>query len=728
MGIRVYADVFCIPLTDNPPDIYGDAVLSTVNDTSVDLTGALIFAATNDMIGIMRRQYKKADNGSYVFGLPEGFIGTIINPDTSALLQTILGAQHPNTIITITDFKIGTVDTLGSDEYAGYTALDFKLNNSIVGGFYENYVNFLSDGGNANTHLLAGNPLAGNNNQATPSYYDVDSISGHGITYTTYHFDNNLGDYAPESFSTFAPFNPPMVAGETYYTVKYKTTNVNITYYASILATVGNGLLSNITIATFGDYYPIIPLKIDFQWWFDNTDSAYVKNIRKFYKNYNLGKLDKLTDKLIENSTEDNEIDDVFIVNGVNVYSRTDYNNEYMYKFFLELLLNGLIQQSFDNDYNLMNEFTVNELQYEQHILFRQVKRNTITPLPAVITSVTYSHFFDDLGTTANTFWVDDGEHEPVEEFVAGEVQFFSDNKFHINKTVNGVLQEEIIVTGLQFFHIVNVADSGGKTVVVELIPNNSDNLLYDTWQTFINEGGVTEDYTGTVPKIGTIPVIREVINSDTYTIKRSARRNILFSSFHFYFYGSITRYVHWTQDLRSFIFSAITLALQLYQMATLGINIGTAIAKEALLGLVKQMGLSFLKSELFKIIVIKAVGNEELANLILTGFQTAQAIGANFDSNFNFNLSGGLAETLIRLSNAVLKIKITKDSLEFQTKDKDDNIEEEDVILLESVDEFKDRLTSYSKLKEVNLTNHKDGNIKASLGNETNFIFPLNL
>jgi len=720
MGNRVYANVAVQPYTTKDVDIYGEAILTAIQ-YDMEKTPLLKVAALSDMRLLMRKQYDRGRVNKYIFGLPESTLNVIPN------IRLILSLRIISALgVTMEDILWDTPKPklVNGNDIINSSGKFTKASYVGVNGLYETHSAYLSGGGSSkslagvdgdpdiyysifgnsqfdpiDTHLIKKHVWTEVEHKHGHSHYDDE---GH-YSHTTYTYTYT---YSYVTSTHTVPYSISLRNNHKYYIEQFTlASSPHETRYA--LADEEDIDNYEKIVNPFGDYYPVFPLKVDFKYWDDDSeDQAYKDHMEKSYGYYRLGKLEDLTKsfkdiKPAEEGSDD--IDDVNLFNGISIYSKLDVENKFLYFFFLNAINSGLLALNRgDNPYSVSNQINVREYQFNYTLMFRDVIRTEVDNSPFITGinyDIEYTHSWEDNPKKDNLQWVaepesDGGTTEKL-KFVDGDNQWWSNNIYTITMKVNGAVREFIEVQGIQTMHKVRVADVEDPMYVEDIPSGQLEQDYYDYLD--IEDKSETDVIP---PPLTLIPLDQTIINNKTYFNKFSGKeaRSLFLKSFHLVIYGSKVIHVHWTKELRIFVFTAINLAMIAYSIISLGAGLSAAtVSQEAFKKFVFEKGKQYLLTKFAQKAFVEAFGEEKgqaLFAVALLGY----ALKGVYDNRLNISTP---KMTLI-LTKAVLTLYAIKQKYDFEIVQKElieeEGKEEKEELLvsfLESPDEFLSRTTN---------------------------------
>lgn len=306
---KVYVDTMSVPLVDELPNIIGDAVLTGVLDATASIADHIQVA---NILGIssLAKKYYQRGKSTYIHGLPEGSISHgILNEDDMAA-AILADTGH---IVSSFDF---------------YT-ISGPLTNFTV------YVHLQTN---------FGWTVAVNRIQASNGYvYHLESYhfleAENGVSYIQIIL--NADDYFGETVPNANMFISARLLEEDYYHVIYyingNTDDPRYWYYH-----IGSGVHPDLDYekTEYGvDYYPIVPIRLDFFDMSDDTAPDYDEEMYKSCKRQ-LKVLNLDIDDLISSINEDDQVadvDSVFFILGLSIYSKKEDTLKYLFNFFADL-------------------------------------------------------------------------------------------------------------------------------------------------------------------------------------------------------------------------------------------------------------------------------------------------------------------------------------------------------------------------------------------------------
>jgi len=489
------------------------------------------------------------------------------------------------------------------------------------------------------------------------------------------------------------------------------------------------------TTNPYGIYYPIVPIREDFKWWDDApwTD-FHIKNVKRFYDNYKLGKLTDTVKEIkasIETALAEPDgkdvYDDIYLINGCDIYSSESDDNKYLFAHFLGILQNVDISQ--DVSGGTINSWVVKEGQYHHITLFTSISLTNLgeveAGIPGGVPKVwTYSHEWEDHDAVLNPIWDSSQDSDytiTIDPSVSSRL--VSKSIYTITEKINDEPTRRLAIHGLQGIHHVNVAASGsssGGIVVVDIIPSGEEEALLTTFDA-LNEQEkrdyLADEANATPANPFIIPLLEAVVNNDDPRLKfypPRVKRDILFRSFHIVVYATVTAYVPWYKEAREFLWEALQFGLFVYGIGALGANIALAgstaskaalatgasseaaasAASSAMADAVFQYGLDALISETAKAFLRRTIGEKKTARLFAI-VDIAKSLSGVKNS---LGTGTGIAISLVNLTSAVVNAIGLEKSIDIQNqfKDIDDvgGLESEK----ESLNDLAKKVKKYSK------------------------------
>jgi hypothetical protein len=722
MGTYTYVSVDSLPLTTEDSDIYVEAIVSAMENEAEPLP-FLLLATLNDIRRIMSKQYAIAKEGGFSENLPTGSVSIFESAEKTVKIK--LANSHGTVISNITINGSPTLRFLKRDLNSDDLANLVKAHYGGSAGLY------FSEGDMNSSSTKTGKLVA------IPNATKTSPGSAYELK-TAIHTDTLFRPYYEVDISlkkTHNTYDANGVILRTWYTYEYsRTVEVPLDDFIVTQATEDLDRIENIIVVSyiinsdpqtgrhvilpsgsinlepvtqdFGDYYPIFPIKVDFV--FANTDpntaTAADIDLEYFYKKYSLGKLDYVIDgfKEVKDSSDrvfgdvgyEDNIDDIYLVNGINIYSNFSGDNKYVYTYFKNLSesfsLSGFSLT--ENQYTNYSQINIISGQFNYTMMFRGI--NIVDTNPTILDTdkVTYEHSWVDNLLEPNVFLVKDATTEDtVAWFVKDANKFWSNNVYKVSKLVNGSEVASISIKGLQAIHRIYVLETDAIKIS-DLIPSGN---LQDDYNAFNDLTDLEKEEKDAVklPKVMFIPLNQTFINNGVVEFSNRELRGLFLRSFHYIIYGSQVNHVHWSRELRAFVLEAIALALTMYQIASLGAGIGAAVAKKAVFKYLLKQGAVYLLKASAKAILVEVFGKskgEAIFNVAAIAYSTQ----AGISSNTSF-ISDSLNITM-----AVLNTKGVFDHYKIQQelldREEVDTLDvSEDIGLLESPSDFLSRTTN---------------------------------
>ena len=686
MGLREYVASAVQPIATENVDIYA---LALINARSVDADSTnpfLLNASLSDMVPLMQKQYDRASLGDYVYGLPDSAFLKV--PTTAYAVYEYIRQQ--------TGSSFDEIEIHGDNEVFDFLHVE-ELDKQLVSkagfvgilGAFETHADYAAGQaqGISARSLESGAIIPPASPPMMVTYYDFDSYNTVDKRYrlkkyiwtqhsstsgdppvTTYWYEYD--EY--ESWETVDPvvekiYAPDPLGDEGVSPVKFLIVEFHLTNSPSIIryATFkSDDIIFKVLREPYGDFYPILPVKQDFKYWDDDIThtQTYIDSIRSMAKGYKIVDLKSVTKSfkdMYEDPSED-ALDDVYLMNGTNVYSKDTEDNKYLFEFFKTTLESQFIHQAEHlHDYNKSNQINVLEGQFNSTLIFRKVEYTVINANPPIDGIITYDHSWISNDSQLHVHPANNGEDKIKLVQVDGDNKRWSNDIYVLNKYVNGSLVEKVEVLGIQSLQRITIAESG-NILVTEVMPNEEEETDY--YEYLEIEDKTTTDKT--MPALLTIPLDHTILRGTVGRFNFRELRAIYIKSFHFMIYGSVTQHVHWSQELRETVLEIITLGAQIYALISLGAGVHAAIAAETFMKLVVEQGMKFLLNAIAKSILKEVLGDAKGEAAYIIGSIAYGIYGELGADDFQWD-----ASSILEISNAVLIAYVTIKQYQFNTE-----------------------------------------------------------
>lgn len=755
-------------------DPYTNAVLrASIHDE--DLTGNILGAALTCPDARLLRHYRRGERGNYTFGLPEISYKADLGNMNYASAKSIISQKYgiPESDIVIKKAMYADKDTAPLVFYA--LAHSCTLFDNQTKGW---------------AHVPSGRPDTDMYYTYDPNGYSQISPSRHGILRTwetrcadeypyrdeegvimyeidPYSIRMNLANNAEFSYNLNEVYSQwyswtDDITDKTHYDYK-KGIRDGVDYTSDNLLPIEDQVHALITwerLSTknrerfytvvnlpnygvekppslsnrLGNGFPVIPIRSDFDWYYDHYPDDVIKNIERQFSFIGLGDMRPFTENLANPETIDpndlEKVKDIFYLNAVSLYTNDDEASSYIFeyfKFLLEIAPGTQIDVHGKNSYVVTHE----EENLNTSIIFKSITKEEVNPLshwdsiekrPKWIYTINWEYdtpaynkdnclvklcepfnyeYYDRENTTETIQTIN------PECIQANNIRFIPllPDKEDIPGTTTSTLKitkldintldahEIIRVHSLGF---VNTIKTGPYLKKAGYFASEIEHDLSLEKQRKLNNG---EKYTGTAPREFPIPLAWYPFDR----MNRKERRTVA-SNFGFLIIcGSWTRHVSWWVEWRNDMIELTLFAIQIYlTMQGLG-QFAVAL----------QSGTQALIEYIVVTVIKKAVMDFAIEELGLTNVAILMAVYGLVTGKATFDISF-VAQTAIKVSIAVqqenmqdLKEKLDKElaltSEEKEKKEEDEHIGKEyvdgkrynvpvDVIKIETVEEFHSR------------------------------------
>ena len=761
MATYYYVSQLANRLTREPYDPYPEAVLSAIQYEQ-SISEHILIAAIHHPRANTERYYKQgfngefAEDGSYPEGLPAvGFLNAFQYDEIALLNQVSLDSGFLAAGITIDEVKSVRGNELSLGDVAKY---EFSNRANYEGrpishqpiGLVEDGI----DNDPAEMHInVAGHPDKRigaelndiwvsefylfdlleddliNQNNMMPDYYTYQVWEGK----VTQKFDvlndayndqekDNLVETRDTNGLLTKPADNDWLFVVKWHAFAYEKEN---RYY--IYNVTENNYPSGLGEPTFPpsiEVYPIIQIRKNLEWYEDYLAPSDKRDYDYTFEQLGFGTLEMLTDQLKQSGSLA-DIDDAFITLGSDLYTLNNYDNEYNFYFWKNIIVKGSNSINNDNSYYDVNFINIIEGDFNQGLSFRKcILEDILDPLTvSTTTEWEFSHRWEvepglEEIVAAPWVWhwvaqVDDtpGTYEriPQAEVEALSSSFlrmeYISNHIYIIEQIhpNGTVFQRISITGIQQHHRL-FFDATATNKWAYSIANPDDEALrvaqeaYDDAVAAQKQQAISDgvdyvpgpEFTGDQASSFVIPLLRDEIMSTEYLRMRGrAVDHILGTCPYIQFYGSKIHKVAWWKEVLSFVLEAFELLSFAYSIFTMGVNIFIAITQYGLRYLIQEIGMDFLKKAIVKILV-KEIGQE--VRIVEMLYNLYEGDWGDFDIH---DIAGTVDfEMMYELVNAVIQMKLMMDMSKLADQAYELDISEADI------EEINDEVDLYDKTR----------------------------
>lgn len=738
-----------LPIADEDP--YGIAVLNAVQ-YNTDVTGNIIIAALNAPWARLENYYKRGKN-TYSRGLPELSLASgLIIPDLMAKKHVLSRFSISDCEIVNATFIKGSDVNL--DELSKQHAMLYasgKASMSTVHGYSVYGEDFPPESNEYHPRDNLPQPefLIGSNTTA-----EVSAAGSSGETFTeilfsqersssdvgfacrthffTRHYSVNNGSVtevitndrvettsqviripAPDDDIARILFKDPNYPKETFIT------------FGNLSTGEWKLWLVKPTVDILGTAYPIVPIRVRNTWMQDYYVQAGIDDITDQFETLGIGKIDVFKEQL-DNNSGIGDLSEMHFALGVNANGNTPESNKYFFRFLTHL---NLVSTGYEihQDNVTYNVLRIKEDDANIALLFRKFYRVTYqiidyatTDIPIIYVvnysleagfteeftdaSWTHSYVCNTNANDESCVWVPVSEQDST---IPEELRMLSKDS-HIITTVKAIRAdtlatvEKFVIHGLASSTTIEIE---GKIMHSSTYSSADNQLKFTQYNDWVSSGdnvdnnGDPVEYTGDIGEPLFVPLIHEI----TVMYLQGERDDLLKESGQLLVQGKKIINVPWWREALGDLLMIIQGVAIFLSILSMGATLSIASSAQAMGQLMYQMGMDYLKKAITKIIIVELIKLTGDDNLLAFADVISGAVLGDIDFT-DFSI-GNLYDISMKLTQAVYTYKLSSEYADLDNLSKDADFiteepdtvqkvtEEKDVILVETTDEFLNRI-----------------------------------